>query len=144
MMFNAKALLGALLLAPFVLAETSIPTFTTTIKRRSTSPVPTPVPTPTSGFTTYIPQCRTADYLCPGCETTAFVTLSTPCSIPPGRTCPTDTFPPLTRSCPGCPTYSCAPNRPKTHWIQTCTYPTGCPEPAKTYRACPTPTNVYP
>ncbi|RPA81332.1 hypothetical protein BJ508DRAFT_414780 [Ascobolus immersus RN42] len=89
-------------------------------------------------------KCSTAEYLCPGCETTEFITLSTPCTrTPPGGGCPTDTFPPITRYCTGCPVYTCLPDRRKTHWVQTCTYPTGCPEPTKTARACPPPTDLY-
>ncbi|RPA81330.1 hypothetical protein BJ508DRAFT_113479 [Ascobolus immersus RN42] len=146
MMFNANSLLGALLLlAPTALAQSNtvdLPTVTVT----ETIPGPGVTVTSLAGRT-----CTAPDYHCIGCSITEFVTLSTPCRIPtpgfygsPVRTytsfsCPTDTFPPLSGSCPGCTTVSCIPTgRPITHWIQTCTYPAGCPEPTKSYMPCPT------
>ncbi|RPA81358.1 hypothetical protein BJ508DRAFT_361934 [Ascobolus immersus RN42] len=156
MFFNAKALLGALLVAaPLALAQNptttdDIPTVTTTTYINVpggtvTSTLETGTSYVISHTTTTIPvlsstiRCSTADYKCPGCETTEYVTFSTPCSIRSGQACPTDKFPPMTSQCHGiCPTPSCPPDyRSKTHWIQTCTYPAGCPEPTPTYRACP-------
>src|SRR5690606_37500362 len=53
-----------------------------------------------------LPQCTSClPYKCIGCTITSTVTLPTPCKIPSGAACPTDTFPAQVPRCPGCPTY---------------------------------------